>query len=75
MVLGSRDVPLGVELALEGAQIDRVWVMRDFAPRSRVARDTRLPIYLPTYLPGAHKGDVRRIEMPPDLGFEVTLTL
>ena len=35
MVLGRRDVPLGVELALEGA----------------------------------HKGDLRRIEVPPDLGF------
>ena len=38
LVLGSRDVPLGVELALEGA----------------------------------HRGDVRRIEMPPDLGFETS---
>ena len=35
IVLGSRDVPLGVEYALEGA----------------------------------HKGDFRRIEVPPDLGF------
>ena len=35
LVLGSRDVPLGVEMALEGA----------------------------------HKGDVRRVEIPPDLGF------
>lgn len=35
IVLGQRDVPVGVELALEGA----------------------------------HKGDLRRIEVPPDLGF------
>ena len=38
MVLGNRDVPIGVELALEGA----------------------------------HKGDLRRIELPPDLGFETS---
>ena len=38
LVLGNRDVPLGVELALEGA----------------------------------HKGDFRRIECPPDLGFETS---
>jgi len=38
IVLGERDVPLGVELALEGA----------------------------------HKGDFRRIEVPPDLGFETS---
>jgi len=38
IVLGSRDVPLGVELALEGA----------------------------------HKGDLRRVEVPPDLGFETS---
>jgi len=38
IVLGSRDVPVGVELALEGA----------------------------------HKGDFRRIEVPPDLGFETS---
>jgi len=36
--LGSHDVPIGVELALEGA----------------------------------HKGDFRRIEVPPDLGFETS---
>lgn len=24
------------------------------------------------HLPGAHKGDVRRIELPPDLGFETS---
>ena len=38
MVLGARDVPVGVELALEGA----------------------------------HQGDLRRIELPPDLGFETS---
>ena len=38
IVLGERDVPLGVELALEGA----------------------------------HRGDVRRIEVPPDLGFQTS---
>ena len=38
IVLGSQDVPIGVELALEGA----------------------------------HKGDFRRIEVPPDLGFETS---
>lgn len=38
LVLGNRDVPLGVELALEGA----------------------------------HQGDLRRIEVPPDLGFETS---
>ena len=38
IVLGSHDVPVGVELALEGA----------------------------------HKGDFRRIEVPPDLGFQTS---
>jgi hypothetical protein len=37
LVLGSRDVPLGVELALEGARIDRAWVRRDPASRRRGA--------------------------------------
>jgi len=70
LVLGSRDVPLGVELALEGAQIACAWVMRGPASRHRAACDTQLS--LSKRLSGAHKGDVRRIELPPDLGFETS---
>ena len=44
LVLGSRDVPLGVELALEGAQIACAWVMRGPAPRHRAARGTQLSL-------------------------------